>query len=166
MVVELAEEVAAAAPAAPKTIFDRITPGGATIVPAKSAVGPRNNKEGLFGTAMQDEDDDQQMMQEAHNTNTNTNTNFSVTFGGSGGRAGQPAAALGGRSPFGHRSVTANAAPKGGGGGGNGGASRGGPRGGGRGKAGRAGSSSESKPKGREVGLNLDDDLDAYMKKR
>eukprot|EP01036_Dinobryon_divergens_P033810 gene33810-43688_t len=165
MVVELAEEAAAPAPgpAAPRTIFDRITPGAvvpaaATAKPAAKAV--RNNKEGLFGTAMQDDDDDdQQMQEEAHSTS------FSVTFGGNGGRAGQlkqaATASSGGRSSFGHRSVTANsAAPRGGG--------RGGSRGGGRGKPGRT-SSSESgggKPKGREVGLNLDDDLDAYMKKR
>ena len=158
MVVELAEE---AAPTAPKTIFDRIATGTGLHTAAKSAPAViaatataaktvRNNKEGLFGTSLND-DDDQEMQQVPQSTN------FSVTFGGSNGsRLKQPTAA-GGRTPFGgHRSVTAEVA-----------GARGAPRGG-RGRAGRPGSSESGagKPKGREVGLNLDDDLDTYMKKR
>ena len=154
MVVELADEPAAPAvtTAVPKTIFDRITApsvSSVSVIPAAEG-GARNNREGLFGTAIVDDDDEEMQEDQPHQRTT-----FSVTLGAGGGGSARTGRAV----------VVSNRNGR------NGGGDRERERGGRqafevrgargvRGKVGKGG-----KP-GQKMDDNLDDDLDAYMKKR
>eukprot|EP00597_Dinobryon_sp_UTEXLB2267_P018772 CAMPEP_0201097682 /NCGR_PEP_ID=MMETSP0812-20130820/6732_1 /ASSEMBLY_ACC=CAM_ASM_000668 /TAXON_ID=98059 /ORGANISM="Dinobryon sp., Strain UTEXLB2267" /LENGTH=362 /DNA_ID=CAMNT_0047352719 /DNA_START=8 /DNA_END=1096 /DNA_ORIENTATION=- len=163
MVVELAEgaEPAAVPAAVPRTIFDRITTPSATFSTASSSFisstatshsAPKNNREGLFGTAIVEEEDQYEMQQEPR-TSSATSTTFSVTLGS---RVGSSAAS-GGVPKYPGRAVVAVG-------------------GGGRAKTAAGGFRAKNNNGGSNVGrtvgktegkdMDLDADLDAYMVKR
>jgi len=174
MVVELADgaEPPAAPAVVPRTIFDRITAPTASFPSTVASTfatstttatshhsAPKNNREGLFGTAIVDSmEEDYEMQQEPRSTAASSTT-FSVTLGS---RVGTASAGGGGGAKYPGRAVVA----VGGGGGGRAKASGGG--GAFKARNGGGGGSNIGRTVGKTggKGMDLDADLDAYMVKR